>query len=307
MNKKEKIRHLKKNNRSFAKGAFVIKLAAVLGLCFIAANQGALYVLSGTIYQEAVLHLAVQSVTVLLVATGKVVFPLIYAMAMLASLGIGLWLYVESQSMFYLVQCLFFFTSFLLMMFVLINKHAKCYRKELKNLKKPLSESSQEILEKQPEVPNDSIQEPAVETQPVKKTVEMDCPIHLDLSYGSFSRFLILHYPFVYLHPKFDVNKGIVQMCISAEGFDQQGNDMYSGKFVIVKEETEQKLRLKFEAEDELSYLCALICADWLISQKGTLVENGINVSADLMKKLTEAFVQAQDAKKHPFEGFQNL
>ena len=56
-----------------------------------------------------------------------------------------------------------------------------------------------------------------------------------------------------------------------------------------------------------MGHLCALICADWLVMQKATLMKDGVNVSADLMKQLTEAFVFAKDAEKSPFEGFNKL
>ena len=58
------------------------------------------------------------------------------------------------------------------------------------------------------------------------------------------------------------------------------------------------------EYTNEMSRLCALICADWLVMQKATLLEDGINASQQLMKQLTEAFVLAKDAEKTPFEGF---
>lgn len=309
MDKKEKIRQLKKNNGSFVKGAFVTKMVCFLGLCFVVANQAALFVLSDGILEEAIFHMVIQGIGIVLILTGKAVFPLMIAAAMLTSLIYGGWLYFQSQSIFYLVQCIYFLLNFVLMMVVLLNKNTKCYRNELKNLKKAVPESTEEI-KTVPENPKEEVKDTAQkvieDSKSEKRIVEMDCPIHLEFSYGSFSRFLMLHYPFVYLHPKFDMNSSVVQMCISAEGFDQQSNEMYSAEFTLIKQETLQKMNLRFEAEDEMGYLCALICADWLVSQKGTLIENGINVSADLMKKLTEAFVLAQDSKKQSFEGFQN-
>jgi len=308
MDKKEKIRQLKKNNGSFVKGAFVTKMVCFLGLCFVVANQSALFVLSEGVLEESILHMVIQGIVIVLILTGKAFFPLMFAAAMLTSLIYGGWLYFQSQSIFYLVQCIYFLLNFVLMMVVLLNKNTKCYRNELKNLEKDVPESTEEIETVQEKAEGEQIDfiEEQHEPKSEKRVVEMDCPIHLELSYGSFSRFLMLHYPFVYLHPKFDMNSSVVQMCISAEGFDQQSNEMYSAEFTLIKQETLQKMNLRFEAEDEMGYLCALICADWLVSQKGTLIENGINVSADLMKKLTEAFVLAQDSKKQSFEGFQN-
>lgn len=306
MNKKERIRQLKKNNEQFAKGSLWIKGTAVLSLCCIIGVHVSLFLLSGTVYEASIVNMAVQIVMALLILSGNAVFPLLYGAAMLVSFGAGMWLYLQSQSVFYLVQCVFFFLSFLMMACILLNQNVKVYRNELKKRKE--DESLSEITEKENEEMPVIQQETVEENVPAfQHIVEVDCPLHTDTSYGSFSRFLMLHYPFVYLHPQFSLNYHRIQMCISAEGFEQQGSDMYSGTFTLSQLTSEQVLHLKFEAEDEMSYLCALICADWLVSQKGTLVENGINISADLMKKLTEAFVLARDSQKQPFEGFQHL
>ncbi len=312
MKKKERIQKLKTSSPSFVKGAFHTKLTVVLCLLLILAVQAVMFYLSCEISEIALVHMGIQVLTVLFMLSGKLIFPLGYLLAMLASLGIGIWLYLPHESLFYLVQCVFFALNVLLMMTLLLNKNAKAYRKALKQLKTEEvkvsepdfvnEEEKEEVIENAEEIKQDQ-----PESEVLKAGIEIMCPEQTDFSYGSFSRFLVQHYPFVYLHPKFGIHSEKVQMCISAEGFDQQSDELYSGEFLMIKQQNEDGMNLILEYENEMGRLCALICADWLMTQKATLMKDGINVSAGLMRQLTEAFVLAQDAEKQPFEGFQKL
>ncbi len=309
MKKKERIKELMKTSPSFVKGAFNTKLSVVLCLVLIFALQGALLWLSQEISEMALVHMGIQVVTVLLMLSGKLIFPLGYLCAMLASLGLGIWLYLPSKSLFYLVQCIFFALNILLMMNLLLNKNAREYRRALKQLKTEDIKTAEPVkMTEEVQEETEDLAETVLQEQPEEKTgIEIICPVHTDFSYGSFSRFLVQHYPFVYLHPQFDIHSEKAQMCILAEGFDQHSEELYSGEFLMIKQQNENGIELVLEYENEMGRLCALICADWLMMQKATLMKDGINVSADLMKQLTEAFVLAQDAEKHPFEGFQKL
>ena len=313
MKRKDKIRKLKKTDSSFRKGRIWTKLIVVLALLLIGAMQAYMFMKTGTLLQEALIHLGLQSLCVLLILSGKRIFIWLYALAMIASLPMAYLLYEKTPSEFYLIQLIFFGSSLFLMLILMFNKSARHYRRKLRNLKhlfeeEPVEEKVEEVQE-EPEI----IEEPVVveeavsEPEPQKEFIELSGPETLNLTYGHFSRFLVQYYPFVYLHPKFNPETNpIVQMCISAEGFDKESEELYSGVFYFNVEKTENT-SIHLEYEDEMGHLCALICADWLVMQKATLMKDGINISADLMKQLTEAFVFAKDAEKTPFEGFNKL
>ena len=328
MNRKERrnqIKTLKKTNSAFSKGAVWTKLAVALCLLMIAAIQGYMYWTTKEIMESAMIHLVVQSLTVLLILRGGKLMPWVYGGAMLVSLGLACWLNLQNESVFYQAQMVFFLSSFLVMLFLICNASARVYRNELASLKKkkaePVIESvveeheenevqDQQICENQEFIEEDSQKQSHAHSEGAVKVVQNDmlqvsCPPSVQLNYGSFSRFLVQHYPFVYLHPKFDLESSPwVQMCISAEGFDKLSDDLYSGEFMVHQSINEHERMLWIEYTDEMSHLCALICADWLVMQKGTLLQDGINVSQQLMKQLTESFVLAKDAEKKPFEGF---
>ena len=313
MKRKDKIRKLKKTDSSFRKGRIWTKLIVVLALLLIGAMQAYMFMKTGTLLQEALIHLGLLSLCVLLILSGKRIFIWLYALAMIASLPMAYLLYEKTPSEFYLIQLIFFGSSLFLMLILMFNKSARHYRRKLRNLKhlfeeEPVEEKVEEVQE-EPEI----IEEPVVveeavsEPEPQKEFIELSGPETLNLTYGHFSRFLVQYYPFVYLHPKFNPDTNpIVQMCISAEGFDKESEELYSGVFYFNVEKTENT-SIHLEYEDEMGHLCALICADWLVMQKATLMKDGINISADLMKQLTEAFVFAKDAEKTPFEGFNKL
>ena len=313
MKRKDKIRKLKKTDSSFRKGRIWTKLIVVLALLLIGAMQAYMFMKTGTLLQEALIHLGLQSLCVLLILSGKRIFIWLYALAMIASLPMAYLLYEKTPSEFYLIQLIFFGSSLFLMLILMFNKSARHYRRKLRNLKhlfeeEPVEEKVEEVQE-EPEI----IEEPVVveeavsEPEPQKEFIELSGPETLNLTYGHFSRFLVQYYPFVYLHPKFNPDTNpTVQMCISAEGFDKESEELYSGVFYFNEEKTENT-SIHLEYEDEMGHLCALICADWLVMQKATLMKDGINISVDLMKQLTEAFVYAKDAEKTPFEGFNKL
>ena len=316
MKRRDKIKKLKKTDSSFQKGRIWTKLIVVLALLLIGAMQAYIFTRTGTLLQEALIHLGLQSLCVLLILSGKRLFIWMYALAMIASLPITYLIYEKTPSEFYLAQMIFFGVSLFLMLILMFNKSARHYRRKLRNLKKlfeeePVEEKpeekAEEIQEEEEIIEEIIIEEPPVTAETPKEFIELTGPETLNLTYGHFSRFLVQYYPFVYLHPKFDPEtNSAVQMCISAEGFDKQSEELYSGVFNF-KVHKNEITSIQLEYEDEMGHLCALICADWLVMQKATLMKDGINVSADLMKQLTEAFVFAKDAEKCPFEGFNKL
>ena len=315
MKKKDMLKKLKRTDSSFQKGRIWTKLIVILALLMIAGIQTLMFLLTETLLEEALNHLGIQVLCVLLILSGKGLFVWLYALAMASSLPLAYLAYQNTVSEFYLIQIIFFGVSLLLMMTLIISKNARYYRRRLRNLKKELmAEEEKEMLsepaeEIQQEEIIEVIIEPEVQPEPEtpKEFVELSGPLTLDLSYGHFSRFLVQYYPFVYLHPKFDPEaQSTVQMCISAEGFDKESEELYSGSFFFNIEKKEDA-SIRLEYEDEMGHLCALICADWLVMQKATFMKDGVNISAELMKQLTEAFVLAKDAQKAPFEGFNKI
>ena len=361
MNKKEKIKELKKNNRAFSKGSFWTKLSVFLCLLCIALNQGYLFIETGEFSLFAIIHLVLQSAASLLILTGGVWIVVMYFIAMLSSSAIALWLYLGNHSMFYLVQCVFFAVSFFLMFLLLVLPSVRTYRKELKKLRKNINESSQEVhepekLEEKTEVsfepveekPEEKVEDPvkaevekteekmeeSVEVvaekpvekveepvkpaaeEPVEKTeleeddgsmLQVLCPSSAEFTYGSFSRFLMQHYPFVYLHPKFAPEQSkFVQMCISSEGFEQSDEALYDAQFRIYIQPVKNAKLITMKFDNAMGYLSALICVDWLIAQKSIFIQDNKNVSAYLMKHLTYAFNLAKESEKSPFKGFTN-
>ncbi len=313
MKRKDKIKRLKKTDSSFRKGRIWTKLIVVLALLLIGAMQAYMFMKTGTLLQEALIHLGLQSLCVLLILSGKRLFIWLYALAMTASLPMTYLLYEKTPSEFYLVQMIFFGSSLFLMLILMFSKSARHYRRKLRELKHLFEEETVEEkveeVQKEPETAEEPVvaESAAAESEPQKEFIELSGPETLNLTYGHFSRFLVQYYPFVYLHPKFNPEiNSTVQMCLSAEGFDKENDELYSGIFYFNVEKTETA-SIHLEYEDEMGHLCALICADWLVMQKATLMKDGINISADLMKQLTEAFVLAKDAEKRPFEGFNKL
>lgn len=313
MKRKEKIKKLSKTDSSFQKGRVWTKLIVVCALILIAGIQVFIFINTGTFLKEAMMHLGLQSLCVLLMLSGRRMFVWMYTLAMMVSIVLSALAYQSTGSDFYLAQLVFFGVSLFLMLILMFNKSARHYRKTLRNLKKmnfdePVSEKKEPEEAPEPivEIPEEYEE---VDPEPVmqKQYIELSGPLSLDLSYGHFSRFLVQYYPFVYLHPKFNpANRSAVQMCISAEGFDKESDELYSGVFDF-QFSKDENMSIILEYEDEMGHLCALICADWLIMQKATLLKDGINISTELMKQLTEAFVYAKDAEKIPFEGFNKL
>ena len=313
MKRKDKIKKLMKTDSSFRKGRIWTKLIVVLALLLIGAMQAYMFMKTGTLLQEALIHLGLQSLCVLLILSGKRLFIWLYTLAMIASLPLTYLLYEKTPSEFYLVQMIFFGASLFLMLILVFSKYARHYRRKLRNLKhlfeeEPVEETVEEVQE-EPEIVEEPVvaETPVAESEPQKEFIELSGPETLNLTYGHFSRFLVQYYPFVYLHPKFNPETNpTVQMCISAEGFDKESDELYSGIFYFNVEKTETA-SIHLEYEDEMGHLCALICADWLVMQKATFMKDGVNISAELMKQLTEAFVLAKDAQKAPFEGFNKI
>ena len=307
--KKEKIKQLKKTNSAFSKGCTLTKLTVVLCLLLLLLMQGYIVWFTGGIYENALIHLGLQAAAVLLILSGKAFFVLVYGAAMLGSLVMACVWNLEAFSEFYVVQMAYFFVSFILMMFLYLLPSTRTYRKELKNVRTGKVEEAPVLMQEEAESEPEIVIEPEVsETKEVsgsKEYLTLVCEEKTDFSYGSFSRFLVQHYPFVYLHPKFDVEAApFVQLCISADGFDQDNEELYSGTFLFHYELVENEKKVQLEYTDEMSRLCALICADWLVMSKAKLIKDEQDISADLMKLLTESFVLARDAEKVPFEGF---
>lgn len=310
--RKEKIKSLKKTNPAFSKGTVWTKLSVVMCLLLLAGIQGYMYWYLGYVSEIAAVHFVLQSLAILILLRGGTWMIWIYGLCMASSFGLAYWMNMEKASVFYQVQMGYFLLSFVMMLFLLVNKSARTYRSELKKVRKmklsdPVeTEPVQEIIEPEEVIEEqDAPAEEKTEAIVQNEMLQVSCPPSVQLTYGSFSRFLVQHYPFVYLHPQFDINHSpYVQMCILAEGFDKNSEDQYSGEFFVHQEVHENERMVWIEYTNEMSRLCALICADWLVMQKATLLEDGINVSQQLMKQLTEAFVLAKDAEKTPFEGF---
>ena len=108
MKRKDKIKKLMKTDSSFRKGRIWTKLIVVLALLLIGAMQAYMFMKTGTLLQEALIHLGLQSLCVLLMLTGKRLFIWLYASAMIASLPLTYLLYEKTPSEFYLVQMIFF-------------------------------------------------------------------------------------------------------------------------------------------------------------------------------------------------------
>ena len=135
MKRKDKIRKLKKTDSSFRKGRIWTKLIVVLALLLIGAMQAYMFMKTGTLLQEALIHLGLQSLCVLLILSGKRIFIWLYALAMIASLPMAYLLYEKTPSEFYLIQLIFFGSSLFLMLILMFNKSARHYRRKLRNLK----------------------------------------------------------------------------------------------------------------------------------------------------------------------------